>query len=125
MKIIALLGKNSSGKSCTLNILYTLLLNEGYIQIDGYHRSLGAKTQNDFFDVFQNENKKIGICSMGDYVNGNDSVEGLLKQFSVIGCTVTFCACTTDKIKTVSAIEKYTDHIKIPRSMTKCKKGGV
>ena len=112
MYVIALAGKENGGKSHTLNILYQLLLSDGYTQVKNlpHHfifRILGNPVQEDFIDILQKKGKVIGFATMGDYYKGNkvdegDTIKNLLKTLFDAGCTTAICACTTENLsKTV------------------------
>lgn len=118
MKVIALIGQSSSGKSHTLGILYSLLLNSDYSQVDGNYRCLGNPEQDDFIDILQKENIRIGIFSMGDYAIGLNGVKNLLHELKIKDCNIAFCACTASKIKTIQAVEEYTDYVKIAKKLS-------
>ena len=47
MKLIALRGKENTGKSHVINITYQFLLSDGWVQVPGNYRELGNKIHND------------------------------------------------------------------------------
>jgi hypothetical protein len=84
--IIALRGKHNSGKSETIRILYSLLLQNGYQQGKTNYR-VGCK---DFYSFFTKNRKIICITSSGDTY---DIVHNQLKKFVDKGCYICVCAC--------------------------------
>lgn len=116
MEVIALKGKSNCGKSHTLNIVYQLLLNDGYTQVKGYFRVLGNHVQEDFFDILEKDGKRIGFATMGDYFEKNkiredDSVAALLKKLGDENCEKAICASSTED--TLKEVEFYPHHILI------------
>ncbi|WP_430899374.1 MULTISPECIES: hypothetical protein [unclassified Paraflavitalea] len=109
MKVIALNGPENSGKSHTINIAYTLLLEMGYIQVTNKFENLGNPKYEDFTDILTKDNIKLGIVAMGDYINGNSSLKNLLLNLEKEKCNIAICACRNNP-KIISAVEKYTDH---------------
>jgi hypothetical protein len=107
MYVIALSGKENSGKSQTLNIVFNLLLLDGYKQVENLpppfrRKSLGTVEQKDFTDVVQKNGKIIGIATMGDYYskpghNNPDTIKSLLRALFDAGCTTAICACREDE----------------------------
>lgn len=109
MKVIALEGFSDSGKTKTLNLVYALLLQAGYIQLPGAFQDLA---NDDCLDVFQGFGKTIGIVTQGDYAIGICSVKNHLAHLQSFGCDVSICACTigTGKQKIKNAIMAYPSH---------------
>ena len=56
-KIIALKGRGGSGKSTTIKMLPSILLKNGYTQVDEKYQKHGF----DILDVFQKEELRVGI----------------------------------------------------------------
>ena len=105
MKIIALTGNASSGKSQTMNTLYSLLLAKAFIQKHGYFRTLGNATQNDFLDLLEVSGTLVGIFTMGDYERGNSSVIRLINELLTNECEYIFCACNLQKSKAIKYLQ--------------------
>jgi hypothetical protein len=101
MDVIALTGISNSGKTETLNILYQIILLNGYVQVPGHFRDLG---NGDCLDVFEKNGVRVGIVTQGDYVIGAHSVINHLHVLDVAGCVKCICACTTSKPKILIAI---------------------
>lgn len=91
MRVIALEGDSNSGKTKTLNLVYALLIQAGYIQVPGAFQDLG---NDDCLDVFQGFGKTIGIVTQGDYAIGTYSVKNNIARLQSFGCDVVVCACT-------------------------------
>lgn len=109
MKVIALEGIHDSGKTQTLNIVYLLLIQAGYVQLTGAFQDLG---NNDCLDVFQGFGKTVGIVTQGDYAIGGYSVKNHLLRLQSFSCDIAICACTigTSKQKIKNAIMAYSPY---------------
>ncbi|MBE6277896.1 hypothetical protein SD412_20235 [Bacteroides fragilis] len=114
MKVIALEGDSNSGKTQTLNLVYTLLIQAGYTQVSGAFQDL---SNNDCSDVFRGFGKTVGIVTQGDYAIGTCSVKNHLAHLQSFGCDVAVCACTigTSKQKIKDAIMAYPSHYFEPK----------
>lgn len=91
MELIVLQGQPDCGKTTTINIVYYLLLQNGYKQVVGNFMNLG---KNDFLDVLENGAQRIGIVSQGDWCRGPYAVKLHLKKLCNAGCSKTICAQT-------------------------------
>lgn len=109
MDVIALRGNSDVGKSTTINIVYQLMLFNGYTQLPGHFRVLGNPVQKDFIDVLELHGVKIGVVSQGDLSRGIDSLRNHLAYLQSVGCAKAVCACTTN-IGTVKAVMSYPIH---------------
>lgn len=69
MKVIALKGKENSGKTTTLKKVHKFLMKTGGEQETNYKVDL--KGNDDFRDIINFAGKKIGIVTQGDYDRGN------------------------------------------------------
>jgi len=107
MVLLALEGQPSCGKSETLNIVYQLLLHNGYTQLPNKFRDLGNLKMRDFTDILVKGNKKIGIVTQGDYVTTQDSIENHLSNLFRENCTIAICACTTKNPKAKLQVMRY------------------
>ncbi|WP_024770559.1 hypothetical protein [Aquimarina macrocephali] len=111
MKVIALRGIENCGKSTTLNIVYNLLLDDGYLQVPNHFEELGNPIMRDFIDVLVKDGILLGIVTMGDYARKRgSSVKDLLKKLETKGCIIAICACRNDKTGTVKAVQEYQKH---------------
>lgn len=72
MEVIALRGEPNCGKTETLNLIYKLLLDEGWQQVKDSYQDLCNR---DFLDVLKKGNKILGIVTQGDYAIGDYSVK--------------------------------------------------
>ena len=93
MKVIALRGSENTGKSHTINIVYSLLLNDGWIQVPGHFRILGNPKFEDMFDILTKDDIMLGIIGMGDYQKGTGSLKVIIDEMISHRCTVVICAC--------------------------------
>ncbi len=116
MKVVALRGESDRGKTQTLNIVYELLLTEGWQQVEDSYQDL---CNGDFLDVLKRENKTIGIVTQGDYAIGICSVRNHLKTLEKKNCDIAVCACTigAHKQKIQNAINSYPKHYYIDKEM--------
>ena len=122
MKVIALRGEPNCGKTKTLNLVYELLLKEGWQQVEDSYQDL---CNGDFLDVLKKGNKILGIVTQGDYAIGNCSVRNHLKTMVEKNCDITVCACTIGrhKQKIQNAIDSYPKHHYIDKKM--CEDGNI
>jgi hypothetical protein len=109
MKIIALKGSEHSGKSHTINIVYTFLLKDDYKQEPNVFKILGDEKNEDVFDILVKGEIRIGIIGMGDY----QVLVKLIAQMIQFNCNVIICACQNkivdllkDKYPTTIFIDK-------------------
>lgn len=87
-KIIALMGRASSGKTTTIHKLPALLLASGYEQLPGNFKKHGT----DFIDIYTKDGLKLGITSSGDtYKIVNERLTILVSA----KCDIIICACRT------------------------------
>lgn len=118
MKIITLYGPANSGKTYTLNTVYTLLLNAGYMQVPGYfnqdelYNILGEKVSgsHDFTDILTLGEKKVGITT-----GSKNELAGTLHSFQKAGCAVAICACR-DSAESLDIIKSYQDYTIVEKS---------
>ena len=109
MEIIALRGPQNSGKTTTLKIVYDKLLEHGFKQPNSVRREI---SNGDFLAVLENDGKKIGIVTQGDYARRECSVKHHLRTLENLGCDMAICACTTGygKDGIQAAINAYPMH---------------
>ena len=117
MKIIALRGKENSGKSHSINIVYQFLLNKGFVQVAGDFRVLGNPIYDDIIDVLEKDGIKIGIIGTGDYQIGPLGLKNLLKELEQKNCDFIVCACRTNP-KIEKAITSYLNYIWIDKTLS-------
>ncbi|MBP7260267.1 MAG: hypothetical protein KBB37_03185 [Bacteroidia bacterium] len=92
MEVIALRGDPNVGKSETINIVYQIMLLNGYRQVAGHFRPLGNPAIKDFIDVLERGGIKVGIVFQGDYDSGTDSLQNHLSVLQAAGCSKSVCA---------------------------------
>ena len=107
MKVIALRGGENTGKSHTINIVYSFLIKDGYTQVPGRFKIQGNPIFQDVNDILIKGAKKIGIIGMGDYLRAPNGISYLISDLETKGCDVVVCACR-DTLKIVeSVLQKY------------------
>ncbi|MEZ4931694.1 MAG: hypothetical protein R2788_06220 [Saprospiraceae bacterium] len=114
MRVIALKGDGNVGKSETINIVYQLLLYNGFEQVLGCFRECGNSAMRDFIDVLEKDNVRVGVVSHGDYAIGKDSLKRHLAALEYFNCNVAICACTI-KRGTIAAVEAYSERVFIEK----------
>jgi len=102
MEIIMLSGKNSSGKTTTLNLLHKVVLSKNGKST--CKKQLGGNKY-DFSDVVQFNNKTIGFFTMGDY---SLEVCNAIKKYDNLKIDILICACNSRFIKPFQLIKNYT-----------------
>ncbi|MGU3376132.1 hypothetical protein [Chryseobacterium sp. M5A1_1a] len=118
MKVIALSGAADTGKSHTINIIYTFLLRDGYLQVPGNFRVLGNPSIEDFIDILERDGKKVGFIGMGDYIIGEGkSLKSLLEELESKGCDTALCAAR-DLPRILAAVQAYPHHIIINKTLS-------
>ncbi len=113
--IITLTGKSQIGKSETLNIVYQLMLYNGYSQVQSQFRTLGNKKHKDFVDILELNGIRVGVFTMGDYdskVNEQDTlksdyVESLIDDLKSKHCDKIICACNDNLINALNYIKSF------------------
>ncbi len=100
MKLIILTGASDKGKSQTLNLTFNALINFGYTRFQNHFRTLGDPIQNDFIDIVERNNYRIGFATMGDYeVNlkhPQDTVQELFTYLQNQQCDCIVLACNSN-----------------------------
>ena len=117
MRIIALRGKENSGKSHVINITYQLLLSSGWTQVAGNFRILGNPKYEDIIDILEKDNVLIGIIGAGDYQIGEISLKKLIRELEDKNCDIVVCACRTNP-KIEKAITNYDNHNWIDKTIS-------
>lgn len=118
MKVIALRSTPNTGKSHTINIVYSLLINIGYRQVPGFFREMGRSKDEDVFDILENDKIKLGIIGMGDYVRKPGiCLKDLLLEQEKNGCDVVICPCRVNKIME-SDVSAYNVHHFVDKTIT-------
>lgn len=112
MKVIALRGKESCGKTQTLIKVYEMMKTQGFQSLSGLPEDYRDLANHDFRDVLEYNGRRIGIVSQGDYArnnpNGAISVKNLLKDLEEDKqCDIAVCACQIGKGK--GSIQKAID----------------
>ena len=117
MKLIALRGKENTGKSHVINIAYQFLLNEGWIQVPGNFRVLGNPIYDDIIDILEKDNALIGIIGAGDYQIGLMGLKNLIKELEDKNCDIVLCACRTNP-KIEIAVTNFPNHTWIDKTIS-------
>ena len=102
--IVALKGRQQSGKTPTLKLLEQVIYNKytGNVKILHEERDIGASK--DIFVVLKiNGSLTVGIYSLGDYA---DAIKVNLQKAISMKCDIVFCACRT-RGPTVNAVKSF------------------
>lgn len=86
MRVIELQGDRSSGKTSTMLLLYTILLQNGFRRVD---KEMLPSRFPDFDAVLERDGKKYGFMTFGDILK---SQRKYLSHFERIGCVAVICA---------------------------------
>lgn len=101
MRIIALRGCNSCGKTSTLNLVYNNVLNNGGKSTN--KRQVGGD-RNDFSDFVNYKGLKIAFYTMGDY---SIHTINAIKYYDTFGVDVLICASNIKFKKPIVLISSY------------------
>lgn len=104
MRIIAIIGPTSCGKTTTLNLVYQELL-KTYTSTN--KQQLGGNP-NDFSDILTGNRKKVAIFTMGDY---SKPLISAILDYANQNCDFLICACNTNRVKPQNLISKYPNNI--------------
>lgn len=100
--IIALKGRQHSGKTSTLRLLEQVICNKYTESVKILHEERDIGCSKDIFAVLEiNGSLTVGIYSLGDYA---DAIKANLQTAISMKCDIVFCACrihgkTTDAVK--------------------------
>ncbi len=99
MKVISLRGPENSGKSHTINTVYSYLIREGFTQVPDNYRDLGNfQRDKDFTDILSKDKLIIGIVGLGDYQKGINRLQRLIDNLFKQGCMVVICASRNNAV---------------------------
>jgi hypothetical protein len=87
MRILALIGPTSCGKTTTLDIVYDHILQHGGIST---HRQQQGGNPRDFSDIMNWNNQSIAFFTMGDY---SSKLIQAINDFNNQHCDILICAC--------------------------------
>ncbi|PKP27934.1 MAG: hypothetical protein CVU02_02380 [Bacteroidetes bacterium HGW-Bacteroidetes-19] len=106
MKIIVLQGKRNSGKTTTIWYVRDLIINNNGNSKELIVFGKQSHYEDDFSDVIDFNNLKIGMFSMGDLSN---NLSQAIYKFANKGCDVVICALSLSgsKIRANQAINTY------------------
>jgi len=119
MKIIALKGPGSSGKSTTLNLVYDELISLG-AKVLIPKSALGNPKQRDFECILEYASKKIAFYTMGDF--SSKTIEAIDKYSNSL-CDVLILATNDKFVKPTAKILTFTNNhiesktIAIPKNL--------
>lgn len=101
MKIVALIGPSSCGKTTTLNLVYEELISSATIASP---RKKEGGDPNDFSVILTYKNLRIAIFSMGDFSKG---VIGAIKWANKEECDYLIVACNDRFVRPFREMAKY------------------
>lgn len=102
MRIIAVTGNSSIGKTTTLNLVYDMLISRGGIST--HKMVIGNPSQNDFSDIVIWKGKKIAFFTMGDY--SKEIIIAIRHNASILSDEL-ICACNTKFVRPFAEIAKH------------------
>ncbi len=102
MRIIALRGDDSCGKTTTLNIVYERMRNNGGEPT--YKKTEGNPVYNDFSDIVDYKGLKIAFFTMGDY---SKVTTRIIKEYEVLNVDVLILASNIKFVNPIKLIETY------------------
>ena len=105
MNIIVLSGKNSCGKTTTLNIVYDTLILQG---ASSTNKVQEGGDKNDFSDIIDWKNKKIAFYTVGDF---SYAVIDVVVKYLNLNCDTLVCACNNRFVKPYKEFAKYNSTI--------------
>jgi thymidylate kinase len=103
MRIIVLQGIQNTGKSITLNLLYSMLVPSS-AQSHNNRVVLGDPAQNDFSETVAYHNELIEFFTMGDYPK---QLEMAIKNAANRKVNVFICACSRHTLSLIAAFQLY------------------
>lgn len=98
-------GKSSCGKTTTLNIVHTMILDANGVSKE--KKQLGADKK-DFSDVVLFNNSKIAFFTMGDY---SSHLIDAIKDYNEENIDILICACNDKFVRPYSEIKKHPNQI--------------
>ena len=113
MKIIALKGPGTTGKSTTLNLVYDDLIKLG-AKILVSKTVLGNPKHRDFECVLEYLSKKVAFYTMGDY--SGYTIEAIDKYNKGL-CDVLIIATNDKFVKPTAKILKFPSNVIIPKTI--------
>ena len=102
MRIIALRGDDSCGKTTTLNIVYKKVLDDKGVSI--CKKTEGNPKYNDFSDIVEYKGLKIAFFTLGDY---STETTRIIKEYDVLNVNVLILASNIKFKKPIKLIENY------------------
>ncbi len=105
MRIIALAGSDSCGKTTTLNIVYARILNNGGNSTN--RQQLGADP-NDFSDIVNLGARRVAFFTMGDY---SRATVNAIRSYHALRVDILVCACNTKFTYPLNEVRKHTNNI--------------
>ncbi len=113
--VIALRGAAGTGKSHTLNIVYSLLLHHGFVQIPGHFEPLYEESK-DFIDILVRDDIRLGIVSLGDHLPPKHrNLSDLLTKLKNEQCDIIVCASRADS-KFDEIVASFGQHIFVKKT---------
>jgi len=112
MRIIALEGDSSCGKTTTLNLVYDVLISKGAV-VSVSKTKVGGDPK-DFEIILTYMGKKVAIYTMGDY--SKSTIEAI-EKYDLLGIDVLICAINTRFKRPIKKILTYSNDI-VVKSVT-------
>lgn len=110
MKIIALSGSNSCGKTTSLNLVYKMIIDVGGISTN---RKQEGGDKRDFSDIVSFNGLKVAFFTMGDSAN---HALNAIKNYNAQEADILIIANNIKFVKPIQAILKYENTI-VPKNV--------
>lgn len=93
MRILALIGPSSCGKTTTLNLVYDSIIAKGG---GSTNRQPQGGNPHDFSDIVRWNGRSIAFFTMGDF---SKPLMDAIRDFDIQRCDVLVCACNSKLVK--------------------------
>lgn len=110
MRVFMLIGKNSCGKTTTLNEVFTVLKQEGAQIIEEIQLPNGK----DFSCIIDCHGMKIAFYTMGDYAH---LIIDAMTKYNAKGCDMLICACNDRHVTPPRKLKDYPGSQLIPKTV--------
>ena len=118
MKIIALRGREKSGKTKVIDLVYHFLIHDGYKQVPGKFRLIGSSGSSCYIDCLTWNNIKVGISNSGNVKSGKNGLQALIMDFEDLHCNMMIIDCLPNS-PNENVLENYKNHAFVEKTESK------